>query len=606
MHARNRQVRQLLLHVSLYVLSLAVTLGSPACECDTLAPEGYATSSTGDTSGDPSTTTTSSESTTWGTSTGDASTGDKSTTNSTLETTTAVSSTSEGSTGPSASCGDGQLDPGEACDDGNDNGENAACTPVCTVNVCGDGFVLDGVEACDDAGESAACNADCTAAACGDAKVNAAANEACDDGNDVAVDGCEATCQRTKLLGISAGEDTTCVIVEGGALKCWGENSRGQLGYGHTNVLGDDEVPSEIGFVDVGGKVTAVGHGHSFMCVLLEDGTIRCWGYGLNGRLGAGNTGGSTCLNGQQKYSCSVKPQCCIGDDEIPSAVAPVDLEGLKATDVVVGSSHVCALVNGSVRCWGDGNLGQLGTGWTAIIGDDEKPYGAVVLGSSVAMIAAGRDHTCAVLVSGGLLCWGIGGGQLGYAENNGDPVGDDEVPSSKPYVKAGGNVLDLALGAYSTCALMDGGGVRCWGDGGIIGNENLLGAGWEPGSMPPADLKLDGDAVEIAAGGTHHCARIVDGTIRCWGSAFGGALGNGSDQGSVGDALGEMPPMAVSLDGEPVMIAAGGQHNCAILKGERLTCWGYNTRGQLGYGHTENIGDQPGEMPTMDVQLFP
>jgi hypothetical protein len=77
-------------------------------------------------------------------------------------------------------CGNGMLDPGEECDDGAANADDAACTSACVSAVCGDGLVQAGSEDCDAAGESAECNDDCSAAACGDGKLNASAGEVCD------------------------------------------------------------------------------------------------------------------------------------------------------------------------------------------------------------------------------------------------------------------------------------------------------------------------------------------------------------------------------------------------------------------------------------------
>lgn len=135
--------------------------------------------------------------------------------------------TAPATTEPPPNCGDGVKDADEACDDGDDNGDDRACTPVCTVNVCGDGYALADVEACDDgndevtdgciacevawcgdghvyknvescdgAGESADCDADCSKAACGDGAVNAAAGEKCDLGamNGLYGGACNKTC----------------------------------------------------------------------------------------------------------------------------------------------------------------------------------------------------------------------------------------------------------------------------------------------------------------------------------------------------------------------------------------------------------------------------
>lgn len=586
----------------------AFALGFSGCECDTLAPEGY--------NGSDSASSTTSSTLTSTAATGDATSTTGSTTTSNAEpssgsnsttwaSTTNIGTTSETTAWP-ASCGDGFLDPGEECDNGPANADNHECTKACTVNVCGDGLRRDGVEECDDGGESADCDADCTTAECGDGTTNQSASEACDDANDIAVDGCEINCQRTKITRVFGGNESTCVLIGDGFLKCWGANDRGQLGYGHTNTIGDDEPASAGDLVDVGGKVTRVAMGSSHVCAVLEGGLVRCWGHGNKGRLGGGNTGGNTCLDGQQKFSCSANPVCCIGDDEVPSKAPPVDL-GAKAVDIIAGMSHTCALLEtGSVRCWGDGYLGQLGISSTKIVGDDEKPYGSAALGGSAATIWGGPNHTCAILLGGGVRCWGYEGPKLGLADGICDSLGDDELPFVKPFLNVGGNPLSMSLGMEVTCALMDGGAVKCWGDGGLLGTENLLPLGCTPGDMPPNDLDLGVDAAEIASGGGQTCARLTDGTLRCWGSAYGGELGNGTDKGNVGDELDEVPPDPVMLGGTAVMVAAGLNHTCAVLEGERLKCWGYNQNGQLGYGHTMNIGDNPGEMPPLDVPIFP
>lgn len=519
--------------------------------------------------------------------------------------TTDDSSESAGST-PS-SCGDGMQGTGEECDHGPANADNLECTEQCTLNVCGDGFQWNGVEACDGGGETALCNADCTPSVCGDGVLNAAAGEACDDANVVPIDGCEDTCQPTALLGVYGGaaSEHMCVVVEGGNLKCWGNNDRGQLGYKHLNNLGDDEPASAFGFVDVGGKVVKAALGSSHTCALLDDGSVRCWGYGKGGRLGLQNTGGTLCLDAQQKFKCAMSPACCIGDDENPGDVDPVELGG-KAADIVAGATHTCArLESGTVRCWGDNYLGALGLGYPVVIGDDDPAIPNVPLNGSAEQLYAGQDHNCAVLSGGALRCWGYNGsGQLGLVMGDIWMLGDDEGPIAVDPVVIGGNVISMALEKDTTCAIMDGGKVRCWGLGGTLGSENGLGTGF----MPPPDVDIGDEideAEEIKAGAQHVCARLLDGTVRCWGYAYSGKLGNGTGEGTVGDELGEMPPDAVKVGGTPVMLAAGGGNTCVILAGERLKCWGDNTYGTLGYGHAMNIGDDPEEMPSSDVTLF-
>ena len=95
------------------------------------------------------------------------------------------------------------------------------------------------------------------------------------------------------------------------------------------------------------------------------------------------------------------------------------------------GASHNCAaLASGNVRCWGEGMFGKLGYGNTNNIGDNETPSLDVPIGAPVAKIAAGTFHTCAILTTGDVRCWGSGAsGRLGYGNTN--HIGDDETPAS-------------------------------------------------------------------------------------------------------------------------------------------------------------------------------
>jgi len=125
----------------------------------------------------------------------------------TTEGDTTEGDTTEGdTTGDPAECGDGVVDPDEACDDG---GESATCNADCTTASCGDGTVnTTAGEACDDEGESATCNGDCTMASCGDGTVNASAGEDCDDGGESAT--CDVDCTPAMcgdaVFNASAGE----------------------------------------------------------------------------------------------------------------------------------------------------------------------------------------------------------------------------------------------------------------------------------------------------------------------------------------------------------------------------------------------------------------
>jgi cysteine-rich repeat protein len=92
-------------------------------------------------------------------------------------------------------CGDGVVDSGEQCDQGETNGESGQCTPECQIAVCGDGYVRSDYEDCDDANatETDDCLNDCTDNVCGDGIVNEGV-EACDDGNTDETDACRSDC----------------------------------------------------------------------------------------------------------------------------------------------------------------------------------------------------------------------------------------------------------------------------------------------------------------------------------------------------------------------------------------------------------------------------
>jgi alpha-tubulin suppressor-like RCC1 family protein len=120
-----------------------------------------------------------------------------------------------------------------------------------------------------------------------------------------------------------------------------------------------------------------------------------------------------------------------IGDNELPTAVPVLDL-GEPARQVAVGANHTCALLaSGSVRCWGRAHRGQLGepageTTFTSLA--NARPR--IELGADTVQLAAGLEHTCALSSSNELRCWGDGSsGQLGYG--NIENVGDDETPAS-------------------------------------------------------------------------------------------------------------------------------------------------------------------------------
>jgi alpha-tubulin suppressor-like RCC1 family protein len=246
-------------------------------------------------------------------------------------------------------------------------------------------------------------------------------------------------------------------------VRCFGNGSLGRLGYASENDLGDNETPATAGDLEIGGAVVQLAAGGDHSCVVLDKGAVRCWGSGIEGQLGYGNFDN-------------------IGDDETPAFAGDVNLGGL-ATQVVTGSLHTCALLdNGAVRCWGNNLSGQLGYGNTTSIGGVNTPaqVGDIPLGATATQLAAGRFHTCALLDTGNVRCWGNNfEGQLGYG--NTLFIGDNETPETAGDVDLGGaTVVQIGAGAAHTCALLDTGAVRCWGAAffGRLGTGNEINIG--------------------------------------------------------------------------------------------------------------------------------
>jgi alpha-tubulin suppressor-like RCC1 family protein len=250
---------------------------------------------------------------------------------------------------------------------------------------------------------------------------------------------------------VSAGGPHTCVVLDTGKVRCWGRGDGGHLGYGNKTSIGDDEAPASAGDVDIGGGPVRQIVAGSHTCALLENGNVRCWAGGSDGRLGYANLKN-------------------IGKDEPPSSAGDIKLGG-KARQVVMGQFHTCALLDtGKIRCWGSGILGQLGYEGNENIGDNETPASAgdVNVGSTVRQIAAGGNDTCALLTSGRVRCWGQRSGPL---------------TGGSGYVDVGAGVRQVAMGNDHTCLLLDTGKVRCWGDD----HHGQLGAGRKSGGVEQA-----------------------------------------------------------------------------------------------------------------------
>ena len=301
-----------------------------------------------------------------------------------------------------------------------------------------------------------------------------------------------------KATAIASGNFSSCAILENGSVRCWGDNGQGQLGYGNTDDVGDDETPAQAGPVSLGAgrTATAVTVGRYHACAILDTGDVRCWGDG-NAVPGSSED---------------------IGDDELPTVVPVVDLGGNKAVAISAGQSATCAVVQGGdVWCWGNGPTARYSTGENRSLDSPEQ----MDIGSRTASsITLGFDHACIVFDDATIACWGESGsaaandGRIGYPNlltlgnmdgflGNGT-VATPEAPllGGTIDVGAGRTVLTASAGDKTTGALLDNLTVRCWGSGPIVGQgiTTIVGDDETPGSVPV--INYNGTA------GSRRCAR--------------------------------------------------------------------------------------------------
>lgn len=242
-----------------------------------------------------------------------------------------------------------------------------------------------------------------------------------------------------------------------------------------------------------------------------------------------------------------------------------------KVVSASTGSNYSCALlVTGVVKCWGANIYGQLGDGTTA---NHLAPTEVLGLTEGVKQISSGSFHACALLNSGGVMCWGWNiRGQLG------DGTSIDR--STAVAVQGlGGKVAKVQCGGYHTCALMESGGMKCWGNNedGQLGYAELL------ASYVPKDVSgLSGGVSQISSGARHSCAVLAaTGAVKCWGRNDHGQLGDQTTTGST------TPVDVLGLGGPATMAFAGEGSSCAALSSGLVQCWGENTYGGLGNGTT-------------------
>ncbi len=346
---------------------------------------------------------------------------------------------------------------------------------------------------------------------------------------------------------VSLGQQYTCAILGDGSLKCWGMGNTGRLGIGSVQ---NENTPRTVDF-GLGRTAVSMSIGQAHACAILDDGSLKCWGEGTSGRLGANS--------GDTKMSPS-----------------PVNLGfGRTAMSVGAGYDHTCVILdNGTVSCWGNDNYGQIGDG--GLVASKYLPVLTSSLGvnRTAVAISSGGTHTCVILDNGAVSCWGGNGyGQLG----NGGTT-DKATPTLTSSLGINRTAVAISSGISHTCAILDNGSLSCWG----YGYAGQLGNGGNSNQNTPqsVNLGLGRTAVSVSTKSSMTCAVLDDASLVCWGS-------NGAGQLGIGSIINNNTPQTVNLGmgRTPVSVSAGANHACAVLDDGSLTCWGDNSEGQFGDG---------------------
>lgn len=308
---------------------------------------------------------------------------------------------------------------------------------------------------------------------------------------------------------IAIGHDHSCAITEDEMeVRCWGSNEWGQVADDPQNSISLN--PRTIP-ISQSGPFHMLAAGLYHTCVLLSDNTPVCWGR---------NDGG------QADY------------EEQTDVVPPSQVDAMAAFRSLGGGNAVTcgAALNGDLVCWGSDGNGERGDGsettlpsrTTVRLDDADQPLDAVSLFDG---------HGCSLVSDGRVVCWGY--------NNVGQAVPEGEASVPVPTLVFGDQeFVEVSAGARHSCAILasDETKVVCWGSNSESGGDyditGLLGS--DDPMVTTNEIDFGHTVVQLATGWFHSCARLGDGSVRCWGDNDQGQLGNGTmDDSTVPVAVG-------------------------------------------------------------------
>ena len=342
--------------------------------------------------------------------------------------------------------------------------------------------------------------------------------------------------KQARSLSHSSSSQHICAVMDDGSLYCWGKNRYGQIGDGTACTTETYQYGCNGGYgrstpvavsLPPGRTATAVTTGERWTCAILDDGSVWCWGYNGGGRLGVGNA--------TETGSWAYSPQQTL----LPSGRTAIAISaGSEHTCAVLdNNSIVCWGGNGYSQL----GYSTSSESHSTIPDYASNVYGLATGSIGFNSIASGNYHNCAISTDNIAYCWGMN--QYKQLGNDSGPQYGNSWQMMRVSLPAAREAMGLSLGHMSSCAILDDESVYCWGydennrlntayhcDGGDYSNGCYEGQRRTPAeSIPPTGRSF----IAMARGENHGCALVDNGGVYCFGSNSYGVLGNGSNYGN-------------------------------------------------------------------------
>ncbi|MDF1654214.1 MAG: hypothetical protein P1U34_03795 [Coxiellaceae bacterium] len=390
---------------------------------------------------------------------------------------------------------------------------------------------------------------------------------------------------------ISATNFHSCAVNAFGRMQCWGQNNYGQLGIGATTPTVNYYTPTNVHSLLPGStKAVSEGNNSTFHCVASNSAGVNNTLLNATANtISLSNIGYTAASYTVADLSArGISSHCSTALDPLSQCEFTYDGNISRGDGAVLvtdasAKAHIFPFhiqKPGTGVCWGSNNFGQLGD-----LTNTNRNQPTVINNlPETQQIVTGHHHACALLTNGSVMCWGDNTyGQLGTPDNS-----SSKLPIYVPTFKTKTNVVNLTAGADHTCALLNSGKVKCWGKN----TSGQLGNGSTVNSYDPVDAhNLEGTVTALTSGSNHTCALLKNGQMQCWGSNEHGQLGDSTFT----NRLQPTAVSDLSNDTQYVVsINAGQETSCALLSDGAMKCWGKNGDGQVGIGHTSNAEVKP------------